>query len=74
MAQNLSNFPIEEAQQLAKSTSGQELLQLLQQGDDAKLDEAAALLQQGNTQQAKALLLPILEDPKILALLRQLGG
>lgn len=74
MAQNLSNFPIEEAQQLAKSTSGQELLQLLQQGDGAKLDEAAALLQQGNTQQAKALLLPILEDPKILALLRQLGG
>ena len=74
MAQNLSNFPIEEAQQLARSTSGQELLQLLQQGDGAKLDEAAALLQQGNTQQAKALLLPILEDPKILALLRQLGG
>ena len=74
MAQNLSNFPIEEAQQLAKSTSGQELMQLLQQGDGAKLDEAAALLQQGNTQQAKALLLPILEDPKILALLRQLGG
>ena len=74
MAQNLSNFPIEEAQQLAKSTSGQELLQLLQQGDGAKLDEAAALLQQGNTQQAKELLLPILEDPKILALLRQLGG
>ena len=74
MAQNLSKFPIEEAQQLAKSTSGQELLQLLQQGDGAKLDEAAALLQQGNTQQAKALLLPILEDPKILALLRQLGG
>ena len=74
MAQNLSKFPIEEAQQLAKSTSGQELLQLLQQGDGAKLDEAAAHLQQGNTQQAKALLLPILEDPKILALLRQLGG
>ena len=74
MAQNLSNFPIEEAQQLARSTSGQELLQLLQQGDGAKLDEAAALLQQGNAQQAKALLLPILEDPKILALLRQLGG
>ena len=74
MAQNLSNFPIEEAQQLARSASGQELLQLLQQGDGAKLDEAAALLQQGNTQQAKALLLPILEDPKILALLRQLGG
>ena len=74
MAQNLSNFPIEEAQQLARSASGQELLQLLQQGDGAKLDEAAALLKQGNTQQAKALLLPILEDPKILALLRQLGG
>ena len=74
MAQNLSNFPIEEAQQLARSASGQELMQLLQQGDGAKLDEAAALLQQGNTQQAKALLLPILEDPKILALLRQLGG
>lgn len=74
MAQNLANFPIEEAQQLARSASGQELLQLLQQGDGAKLDEAAALLQQGNTQQAKELLLPILEDPKILALLRQLGG
>lgn len=74
MAKNFQNFPIEEAKHLANTSTGQQLMQLLRQGGEAQLDEAAKLLQQGNPEQAKELLLPLMEDPNIKALLRQLGG
>ena len=74
MAQNYQNFPMEEAKHLAETPTGQQLMQLLRLNGAAQLDKAARLLQQGNIDQAKALLSPLMEDPDINALLRQLGG
>ena len=74
MAKNYQSFPMEEAKHLAETPAGQQLMQLLRTSDGAQLDEAASLLQQGNIDQAKSRLLPLMEDPSIKALLRQLGG
>jgi len=73
MEKKYPNFPIKEAQQLAETPTGQMLIKQLQHSG-VQLDEAAKLMKQGNTQQAAAILQPIMEDPNIQALLRQLGG
>ena len=74
MAKNFQNLPMEDAKHLAESPTGQQLMQLLRQSGGSQLDEAAKQLQQGNAAQAMELLLPLMEDPNIRALLRQLGG
>ena len=55
-------------------SAGRELMVALQTTDRQTLDQAVTLLQNGKAQEAKALLQPLLKDPTILAILRQLGG
>ncbi len=74
MEKNFQNFPMNEAQHLAETPTGQQLMKLLQQNGGVQLDEAVRLLREGNTQEAKDLLMPLMTDPNIRALLRQLGG
>lgn len=74
MQQNSSDFSMQEAQRLANSPLGQQLLAMLQQTDSATLSNITAQAQSGNMEEAKKALEPLLNSPQIRALLKQMGG
>lgn len=74
MQKNSENFSIQDAMRLASSPAGQELLTLLRQGDSRQLQQAAQLASSGNYDQARQLLSGFLQNPEVMALLKQLGG
>ena len=59
---------------LANSPAGKELLAILQQSAGADLRQAAKKASSGDMEGAKALLSPVLRDPRVQDLLRQMGG
>ena len=73
MKKNSDNFSLEDAQRLAQSPVGQQLLDIIRRSDRAKFQQAASLAAQGNSEQAKLLLSDFLNDPQVIALLSQFG-
>lgn len=59
---------------LARSPEGQQLIRLLQENNPETLRNAAAQATAGDMQKAGQTLLPMLDDPRVKALLDKLGG
>lgn len=74
MQKNSGDFSAQELMQLANSPAGKQLLALLQQADPTILRTAMAQAAQGQYNQAKELLTPLMESQQARALLQQLGG
>ena len=64
---------IQEAMRIAKSSAGQQLLQMLQNGNQEALNHAREAAAVGNYEQAKVILEQMLSDPQAKALLSKLG-
>ena len=74
MAEKFDCFSTAEMMALARSPAGRQLLALLQQSDTGQLQQAMGKAAAGDLTAAKALLAPMLSDPRIQELLGQLGG
>ena len=74
MEKKSRDFSIKEAQRLANSPQGQQLMQLLQKSDSAGLEKAMAAANAGNYTEAGKLLNDLLASPEAQQLIRQLGG
>ena len=70
------NIPISKSDlaALAQSGAGQSLYTALRQSGDERLNRAMSLAASGDMAGAGAMLTPLLSDPKIRALVEQLGG
>ena len=74
MAEKFDQFSTNDIMALASSPAGRQLLTLLQQSGGADLQKAMGRAAAGDMAGAKELLAPLLADPSIQALARQLGG
>lgn len=74
MAEQFGSLSTEDMMALASSPAGQQLLALLQQSGGNQLQQAMGKAAAGDMAGAKDLLSPLLSDPRIRALLGQLGG
>ena len=74
MAEKNIPFSKSDLAALARSSAGQELFARLQKTNDAQLRRAMSLAASGDMAGAGAILTPLLSDPKIRALVEQLGG
>ena len=74
MAEKFDEHSMEDMMKLAKSPAGQQLLTLLQQSADQNMQQALRRAAAGDMAGAKELLSPALADPRIQALLNQMGG
>lgn len=74
MNKNCGDFSAEQIAALAKSPAGQQLFAMLQNADSQKLAQAANQANAGNYDAAQNTLQSLLADPKIRALVQQLGG
>lgn len=74
MRKNSSKLSMDEARRLAETPAGKQLVSKLQSADPKAMEQALGQLAAGNAENAKELLLPLLQDPQITALLQQLGG
>ena len=63
---------IQEAMRIAKSSAGQQLLRMLQQGNQESLNRAMQSAAAGNYEQAKMILNEVLSDPQAKEILRKL--
>lgn len=73
MKQKSQDFSIKEAQRLAQTKEGQQLMHLLQQKDNAQLQKAMEAANSGNYKEAGTLLNSLLSSPEAQMLIRQLG-
>lgn len=71
---NPQNFSMEQAMKLANSPAGKQLIAMLQQRGGDDFQKAMANAASGNFEMAKDSLSSVLQDPKITALLKELGG
>lgn len=69
-----NDFDMAEAERLANSPAGQQLLSLLAAQGGSKLDAAVVSAAAGDFAQAQKTLSALLSSPEAQALLRQLGG
>ena len=74
MAEKFDQYSMEDVMAMAKSPAGQQLLALLQQSAGRDMQQAVRKAAAGDMAGAKELLSPALADPKIQALLAQMGG
>lgn len=74
MDKKSQDFSIKEAQRLANTPEGQQLMALLQQTGSEQLQKAMAQANAGNYKEAGALLQSLLSSPDAQKLIRQLGG
>ncbi len=74
MQKNPQNFDMQRAMQLAKSPAGQQLLNLLQQGDKNQLNQAKSQANNGDYAAALATVKQMLSTEEGQALLKKLGG
>ena len=74
MDRKSQDFSIQEAQRLANTPEGQELIRLLQAKDNAALEKAMADASSGNFKDAGKALSSLLASPEIRQLIWQLGG
>ena len=73
MAKKSQDFSIKEAQRLAQSKEGQQLMHLLQQKDAVELQKAMDAANNGNYKEAGKILNTLLSSADAQALIRQLG-
>lgn len=73
MEKNSQDFSIQKAQQLAQTREGQQLMQLLQQKDAARLQKAMEAAQGGNYKEAGSILNTLLSSPEAQLLIQRLG-
>lgn len=69
-----SGFSMEQAMAFAASPAGQQLIRMLQQKSKADFAKAQEYAAAGNMEGAKAELSALLNDPKVIAILKQFGG
>ena len=74
MQKNSDYFSVEQAKRLSQTPAARELMALLQQKSGERAARSASLARQGDYQGAEQLLRSMLDDPRIRALLEQLGG
>ena len=74
MEKKSQDFSMEDVMRLAKSPAGQQLLQMLQQADSGKLEQAASLAKTGNYAAAGQTLSGMLQSDQAQKLLKELGG
>lgn len=74
MMEKSDHFSIQDAMRMAQSPAGQQLLSMLQQKNTDELQQAMAQASTGNYTAAQKLLTELMQDPKAMALLSQLGG
>lgn len=67
-------FSVEQAMAFAASPAGQQLIRMLQQKSGADFSKAQSYAAAGNMEGAKSELSSLLNDPKVMALLKQFGG
>ena len=63
----------QDAKKLLSTPEGQRLLERFQENSSV-VQQAGQALKQGNAEQVKALIAPLLRDPEVAALLKKLGG
>lgn len=73
MKSNFDNFSLDNVKKLMQSPAGKQLISLLQNADSSQLQNAAQKASDGNMEEAKKALAPLLASPQIQALLKQLG-
>lgn len=72
MAQFSQDFS--DIQKLQNNPQARQLAELLQSMDTSQMQQAMLLASSGQSDQAKQLLTPLLSDPRVQELLKQLGG
>jgi hypothetical protein len=74
MQKNNGKFSMEDAQRLAASPQAKQLQELIQNTDRARMEVAARQAAAGNYTELQQTLAPLLNDPRVRDLLKQLGG
>ncbi len=74
MQKKSQDFSMEEVMRLAKSPAGQQLIAMLKQKDNAKLEQAVAQAKGGDYSHASQTLSAMLSSPEAQRLLKELGG
>ena len=74
MQKKSQDFSMEDIKKLAQSPAGQQLLAMLQQGDQARLQQAVSQANSGNYAQAGETLRAMLSSPEARKLIKELGG
>lgn len=74
MEKKSQDFSYAQAQRLANTPAGKQLMQLLQQQDSAQLQKAMDLASSGNYKEASQMLQTLLASPEAKKLMQQLGG
>ena len=74
MEKKSQDFSIKEAQRLANSPAGKELMELLQRGDSAAVQKAMGLAAAGDYAAAGKTLNALLSSPEAQKLIHKLGG
>ena len=73
MEKKSQDFSIHQAKRLARTPEGQQLMHMLQQGDQDRLQTAMAEAASGNYKAAGDILGSLLSSPEAQKLIRQLG-
>ena len=74
MEKKSQDFPIIEAQRLAQTPAGQQLMAMLHQKDSGELQRAMEQASSGNYKEAGKILQSLLSSPEARQLMQQLGG
>ena len=74
MAEKFNEYSMDDMMTLAKSPAGQQLFAMLRQSAGEDLRQAMKKAAAGDLAGAQTILSPALSDPKIRALLEQMGG
>ena len=74
MAENNTQFSMEDLAALARSPAGQQLFARLRQSNSHQLQRAMSLAASGDMAAAGAVLEPLMADPTIRAMVDRLGG
>ena len=74
MEKKSQDFSMEEVMRLAKSPAGQQLIAMLKQADNTKLQQAVTQAKTGDYTQASQTLSTMLSSPEAQKLLKELGG
>ena len=74
MNKKSQDFSFAQAQKLANTPAGKQLMQLLQQQDSGQLQHAMDLASAGNYKEAGKMLQSLLASPEAQKLMQQLGG
>ena len=74
MEKEPTNINLSKLMKIANSTAGQELLSLVQNKKDEKIDEAMQLAQSGDFSQAQEIISKILSTPEAEALMKKIRG